>query len=202
MTEKAPTIVRIFLVLVESFRRWPAVLRWSGTRRCGRGRRKANATGPTARFTQVSRPISPVIAHDFEDGLFPWERAEIVASFPPSGRILLGAAGGGRELFDLCRMGYEVLAFPNPCHGAPLQRRARWQRLSPGAMCAPSYADVVLAAELGQARWPASLRPEFTESFWAGPASPFGRTSAKLLKALRTLAPGAPVCSSVTLGTW
>ncbi len=48
----------------------------------------------------------------FERGLFDWERAAITSPpFPPSGRILLGGAGAGRELAGLCKMGYKVLAF-------------------------------------------------------------------------------------------
>src|SRR5262245_833316 len=48
----------------------------------------------------------------FERGLFDWERAATGAPpFPASGRILLGGAGGGRELAELCRIGYDVVAF-------------------------------------------------------------------------------------------
>src|SRR5512146_3335463 len=36
-------------------------------------------------------------------GLFAWERALIASEhFPRTGRVLLGAAGGGRELAGLC----------------------------------------------------------------------------------------------------
>lgn len=51
----------------------------------------------------------------YERGLFDWE-VEVLASdaFPKKGRILLGAAGGGRELSALCARGFEVVAFePN-----------------------------------------------------------------------------------------
>jgi len=44
--------------------------------------------------------------------LFPWERELFTSDpFPPAGRILLGAAGDGREMIWLLDMGYEVVAF-------------------------------------------------------------------------------------------
>jgi hypothetical protein len=50
------------------------------------------------------------------NGLFWWEQAAIATgSFPRHGRLLLGAAGGGRELDALCASGYAVTAFePSP----------------------------------------------------------------------------------------
>jgi hypothetical protein len=52
----------------------------------------------------------------FVDGLSDWEaRAIAEPPFPRTGRLLLPAAGGGRELAVLCRMGYQVVAFePSP----------------------------------------------------------------------------------------
>lgn len=48
----------------------------------------------------------------YERGLFAWER-EVIAhqAFPRSGRVLLGGAGGGRELVALAAQGYAVDAF-------------------------------------------------------------------------------------------
>ena len=58
----------------------------------------------------------------FERGLFEWERQAISEPpFPQAGRILLGGAGGGRELGQLCRRGFDVVAFdPSArlCEGA------------------------------------------------------------------------------------
>jgi len=49
---------------------------------------------------------------DLPDKLFPWEEEAIAAYFPkPPARVLVGAAGSGREAFQLARMGYEVVAF-------------------------------------------------------------------------------------------
>ncbi len=52
--------------------------------------------------------------HDTDDhnlrGWFDWEREVLATAFPPSGRVVLTAAGGGREVVALRRSGYEVVA--------------------------------------------------------------------------------------------
>ena len=53
--------------------------------------------------------------HWFNVGLFEWERKAVTfPPFPGKGRLLLGAAGGGREIKGLSELGYEVYAF-EPC---------------------------------------------------------------------------------------
>jgi hypothetical protein len=48
----------------------------------------------------------------FRKYLFPWEEQVIEKFFPaPPARILIGGAGGGREVFALVSRGYEVVAF-------------------------------------------------------------------------------------------
>lgn len=63
--------------------------------------------------------------HDTDEhnlrGLFAWEREALSAAFPPSGRILVTSAGGGREIIALARLGYDVVG--TECH-AGLRRRA------------------------------------------------------------------------------
>jgi hypothetical protein len=44
-------------------------------------------------------------------GLFAWEEASLRDCFPPSGRLLVTAAGGGREVLALAARGYEVDGF-------------------------------------------------------------------------------------------
>ena len=44
-------------------------------------------------------------------GLWPWEKEAIETGFPTAGRLLVGAAGCGREVIALARMGYQVAAF-------------------------------------------------------------------------------------------
>jgi hypothetical protein len=48
----------------------------------------------------------------FRGYLFPWEENAVTAYFPqPPARVLIGGAGGGREVLALAEMGYEVVAF-------------------------------------------------------------------------------------------
>jgi hypothetical protein len=48
----------------------------------------------------------------FKCNLFSWEEEAIAKYFPrPPARLLVGAAGGGREVLALAAMGYEVVAF-------------------------------------------------------------------------------------------
>jgi hypothetical protein len=52
---------------------------------------------------------------EFRYGLFRWEEQIITSYFPPApARVLIGAAGGGREALALAQKGYEVIAF-EPC---------------------------------------------------------------------------------------
>lgn len=44
-------------------------------------------------------------------GLFLWEERALARHFPASGRLLVGAAGGGREAIALARRGFRVEAF-------------------------------------------------------------------------------------------
>ncbi|MDP3278756.1 MAG: hypothetical protein Q8Q09_26430 [Deltaproteobacteria bacterium] len=52
----------------------------------------------------------------YVNGLFSWEESLLANEhIPQSGRVLLGAAGGGREIQGLAQRGYDVTAFePNP----------------------------------------------------------------------------------------
>ena len=83
----------------------------------------------------------------FERGFFDWERRAVTEPpFPHAGRILLGGAGGGRELVQLCRCGYDVVAFePSKelCDGA---RRAA-SCFSNSVVVRASYRDLVAAAQ-------------------------------------------------------
>ncbi len=49
-------------------------------------------------------------AHN-QRGLFDWERAVLDRYFPPGSRILVAAAGGGREILGLRRAGYQAEGF-------------------------------------------------------------------------------------------
>lgn len=140
--------------------------------------------------------------HRFQNGLFGWERRVFESPpFPRSGRVLLGASGGGREIVGLVERGYEVVAF-DPC--APFVEASR-------TVADPAKATVVLATyeDLVQASAGRGGPLAFTRD---GPAfdavvlgwgsfshvAPRAARSA-LLGALHTLAPKAPVLASFTL---
>ncbi|MDO9021187.1 MAG: hypothetical protein Q8S73_18820 [Deltaproteobacteria bacterium] len=135
----------------------------------------------------------------FEHGLFAWERAALAtAPFPASGRVLLGGAGGGRELAGLSALGYEVTAFePAPALAHALAAVASRH---PGsrAVCA-SYADLARAARGGGGPLAAMLGAPF-DAVVLGWASLSHLTDAAartaLLAALPAVAPGAPVLLS------
>jgi hypothetical protein len=82
----------------------------------------------------------------FQSGLFAWERRAFDSPlFPRSGRVLLGAAGGGRELNALLERGFSVVAF-DPC--APFADAAKTLALDVhSTVVQASYADLVNAIE-------------------------------------------------------
>lgn len=85
----------------------------------------------------------------YEQGLFDWEDKALSAPpFPEQGRILLGAAGGGRELRVLCERGFEVVAFePNAILRAGAEAVAC--DCPTARVWAGTYGDFVAAAEGG-----------------------------------------------------
>lgn len=143
--------------------------------------------------------------HYFQRGLFDWELKLVrSARFPRQGRVLVGGAGGGREAAALHDLGYEVLALePNErlvaLGQAALEGRPRL------TLVRGSYADLIgatrrepdsgtgahLAAALWRAPFDAVILGWTSFSYLAGDAE-----REALLRALLTLAPGAPVVLS------
>lgn len=135
----------------------------------------------------------------FANGLFGWERAALAtAPFPAAGRLLLGGAGGGRELAGLAALGYAVDAFePAPALAEALATVASGL---PGARAYQgSYGDLVRAAR-GDRGPLAAVAGEAYEGVVLGWASLSHVTEAEarraLLTAVRAMAPGAPVLLS------
>lgn len=138
----------------------------------------------------------------FKSGLFAWEKRALDAPrFPRSGRVLVGAAGAGREMVALVDRGFSVVAF-DPC--GPFVDAAR-SVAPPGraTVVHASYGDLVdaaagkggpLAGACGGAPFDAVILGWGSLSHVL-PAS--GRVA--LLRAVRTLAPGAPVLASFAL---
>ncbi len=140
-------------------------------------------------------PGGPAFAH----GLFAWERAALThPAFPRRGRVLLGGAGGGRELVGLVEAGFSVVAFePAEALAESLTRVAAGY---PGARgLHGGYHDLVRGVR-GEGGPLAGLRDEAFDAVILGWAS-FTHLTApdearSLLDALRTLCPAAPVLLS------
>jgi hypothetical protein len=140
--------------------------------------------------------------NNYEKGLFGWEKEVIEGpDFPKSGRLLLGAAGGGRELRELLSRGYDVVAFePNEILREGAQAVARKHGVQP--IVDASYVDLVRAAKDRTGPLAGLVDGPF-----AGVILGWGsfthvldpQDHLALLKALRTVAPQAPVLISIYL---
>jgi Uncharacterised nucleotidyltransferase len=140
--------------------------------------------------------------HRFQSGLFPWERRAFdLPIFPRSGRVLLGAAGAGRELVALEARGFSVVAF-DPC--APFADAAR-SVADPArsTVVHASYADLVAAAEGRESPLASAITgaPFDAVVLGWGSLSHVLPSSARsdLLRAVHTLAPNAPVLTSFAI---
>lgn len=138
----------------------------------------------------------------FLAGLWAWEAALLEDSrVPRAGRVLLGAAGGGRELQALIARGYEVYAFEpvaQLCESARTMAHG-----SAASVVQASYEDLVARAT----RKPGPLddlsgHVALCILGW-GSLSHVTEPAAVVatLRAVRTLAPEAPVIASFTLRT-
>jgi len=161
-------------------------------------------TGPATRHAINARvfsaedtytPGGPAFAH----GLFDWERAALEhPAFPATGHVLLGGAGGGRELLGFLNAGYTVDAF-EPAPGLA-EALAGVAAAHPGARTfTAGYTDLVGAVE--RHRGPlAAVRGTQYDAIVLGWASFTHLTddheARSLLDALRSLAPTAPVLLS------
>jgi hypothetical protein len=138
----------------------------------------------------------------FQRGLFDWERKVIEGPlFPRSGRVLIGAAGAGREMMALVERGFEVVAF-DPCR--PFVEAA--QRVAPpgkAEMVEATYRDLVdLAAGRASplAAACAGRRFDAVVLGWGSLSHVMPAADrVALLRAARALAPDAPVLASFAL---
>jgi hypothetical protein len=140
-------------------------------------------------------PVGGVQAY----GLQAWEREAIRSEiFPRTGKILLGAAGGGRELVALCDLGYEVVAFePSDLVSGAIE----YAEKNPRARAVKaSYSDLIDAVE----RDAGPLAPLVRGQTFDGVVLGWGSLShvvdaderTALLRALRKIAPRAPALAS------
>jgi hypothetical protein len=156
-------------------------------------------------FDVYSRSRGYVVGGEyFLHGLWAWEAALLDdPRVPRSGRALLAAVGGGRELKVLLERGYEVFAF-EPV--GPLFESARSVGVAAGSralVVQASYQDLVAKAE-GKSGPLDGLAGRFDLCVlgW-GSLSHLTEPGAVLetLRAVRALAPDAPVIASFLLRT-
>ena len=140
----------------------------------------------------------------FTRGLLDWE-AEAVRKppFPQSGRILVGGAGGGREVAALAALGYEVVGFePSALSQEGARASANWPR---ARMVQASYDDLVRAAS-GGAGPLADVAASRFDAVILGMGSLSHLLSIEervaLLRAIRAIAPAAPVLMSYLPGPY
>lgn len=139
--------------------------------------------------------------HRFRSGLFAWEKRALDGDvFPRSGRALVGAAGAGREVMALIERGFEVVAF-DPC--VPFVEAARSVAPTDRATIVhASYADLVDAVTTQRGPLAEACAAPFDVVVlgW-GSLSHVMPASARsdLLRAIRAVAPRAPVLASFAL---
>ena len=135
---------------------------------------------------------------DFNAGLHDWEERVVTGPlFPRRGRILLGGAGGGREMLPLAQRGYEVVAFePSPLYLGAKEVAGPFPQVQ---VVRASYADLVRAVEEGVGPLAASVAVTF-DAVILGWGSLSHVTAEEdriaLLQAIRRIAPTAPVVFS------
>jgi hypothetical protein len=145
--------------------------------------------------------------HCFQSGLFAWEKRVFDSDlFPKSGRILLGAAGAGRELVALLDRGFRVVAF-DPCE-AFVNAARRVLASSPehaasSTIIRASYGDLARAATTGAGPLAfLTTAPAFDAVVlgWGSLSHVLPSSErAALFEALRSIAPSAPVLASFAL---
>ncbi|MEP6690777.1 MAG: hypothetical protein ABJD07_06440 [Gemmatimonadaceae bacterium] len=136
----------------------------------------------------------------YEGGLVEWEmRAVTENPFPRAGRVLVGAAGSGREAVALQALGYDVVAFDS-C--APLVARASSAAGDDRgvALVVASYADLVDAVDGRGGPLASTVAGAPFDAIVLGWVSlshvTRERDRVALLAALKRLAPAAPVLVS------
>ena len=133
----------------------------------------------------------------YEMGLAPWESALLEHPvLPRRGRVLLGAAGGGRELRALAERGYEVYAFePSDVLREGAERVA--SEFAGSRCVSGAYADLARAVR-GLGPLAAAPAPFDLVYFgWGSFTHVLGHLErAAVLAAARTMAPTAPLVLS------
>lgn len=95
---------------VERAVRWCFGAGWSGVQAVGLGVLDLDEVMHRA-VKRFGVPTYSDAAYVANSGLWKWEQEAIGRHFPASGRLLVGAAGAGREMVALTRAGYAVEGF-------------------------------------------------------------------------------------------
>jgi hypothetical protein len=135
----------------------------------------------------------------FRAGLFGWERQAITGGvFPARGHILVGGAGGGREVLALTELGYRVSAF-EPAEALVNGAKAAVESNGRSRLVRGAYSDLVRAADGQPSPLGDAVKPPI-DGVILGWTSFSHVLSAQdrlaLLCALHKLAPNAPVLMS------
>jgi hypothetical protein len=135
----------------------------------------------------------------FKAGLFEWERRAITGGvFPTTGRIVIGGAGGGREVVALAEMGYRVAGF-EPAEALVTCAKAAIDPDKGCQLVVGAYADLVRVARGEPSPLTQMLKSPIDGVIlgWGSVSHVLGRADRlDLLQALKTLAPHAPVLMS------
>ena len=137
----------------------------------------------------------------FEAGLLDWEAMVLERlSLPPQARILLAAAGGGRELAPLLARGHEVVAF-EPNEALLSGANAVSARGAGAPVFRASLEDLIEAVLRGTGPLAGVIGPFDLVLLGWGSLSHITEpgTHVALLRAIRALSPKAPVVASFLL---
>jgi hypothetical protein len=149
-------------------------------------------------YSHAGRDYKPG-AGPFEDGLHDWEAAALdAAPFPRAGHLLLGGAGGGRELRPILERGFTVTAF----EPSQLWRAAREVGGTRARVMQGSYSDLVRAVteHEGPLRSIADERFDGIVLGWGSLTHVIDADERRaLFTALRRVGPSAPVLLSFQL---
>jgi hypothetical protein len=135
----------------------------------------------------------------FRAGLFGWERQAITGGvFPATGRILVGGAGGGREVLGLTELGYCVSAF-EPAEALVIGGKAAVESTGRSQLVRGTYADLVRVADGLPSPLREAVQPPIDGVIlgWTSFSHVLAHEDRlELLCAIRKLAPTAPVLVS------
>ncbi len=152
----------------------------------------------TARAYSIDRAAYLPGGARFEAGLFDWEAMVLDRiGLPPGARVLVAAAGGGRELATLLERGYEVVAF-EPNEALLAGARAVSAKAGAGEVLSAALEHLVEAAVQGTGPLAGVSGPfELVLLGWASFSHlTDAATHVAVLRAIRTLFPDAIVVAS------